>query len=236
MDNELLELFENVMVIDEDAFVPSYDKTIEAIIRLSKEIKLDLSSCDGNDGRLVSAIKEKPLLDILENLLVEEFPFIKITRPSARFWADIFINGIPINLKISSCKTDNAFNKSSIKNTCLQTEDSMGSCNFNRLYENLVEGLKPETRNLKTEYHYLVFDKKSGNVLCKSILDIKTYKSNPSNILQINWNKEFASADYRCDNHKEKIRELLKTIQKSLRDQYNNNKMFIEADIDKDFA
>lgn len=40
MNNELLELFENVMVIDEGAFVPSYKDTIEAIIRLSNEINL----------------------------------------------------------------------------------------------------------------------------------------------------------------------------------------------------
>jgi hypothetical protein len=56
-----------------------------------------------------------------------------------------------------------------------------------------------------TEYHYLVINKNTNEMLLKSIFDIHTYKSNPCNDLQINWDNEFKNIEYKIDNLKFEI-------------------------------
>ena len=62
-------------------------------------------------------------------------------------------------------------------------------------------------------------------------MDIHSYKSNPCNILQINWTEEFLHmGSVTLDGQvKEKIQELLKTIQKSVMQDIVNKKEFAEA-------
>ena len=70
----------------------------------------------------------------------------------------------------------------------------------------------------------MVINKCSNDYIIKSILDISNYKSNPSNILQINWKKEFNTKFLIMDNdYKDKINTLLTVIQKSIKDQINNS-------------
>jgi hypothetical protein len=210
----------------------------EAIQAIKEECsKINFTYSKEGDGRITSAINEKPYLDKLESGLKEKYPLIDIIRPKDRFWYDIQINGIPINLKLTTGTTDNAFNKHSILTSisCFKPSISQNT-NFNKLYNELKSCTKLKERNPSTEYHYLVVHKTTGTILLKSILDIHSYKPNPSNILQISWNNEFNNIDYACEDFKTKIRELLKTIQTSLKKQYENNKKFIEADIDTDFA
>jgi hypothetical protein len=60
----------------------------------------------------------------------------------------------------------------------------------------------PTKRNRHTEYHYLVYHKKRKTARFCLILEVKEYKSNPTNILQINWETEFgrdSARDDRCD-------------------------------------
>jgi hypothetical protein len=213
----------------------TYTETIQSIKEECGKINITYSK--KGDGRIISAIKEKAYLDKLEAGLKAKHPSIEIIRPKERFWFDIQINGIPINLKLTTGKTDNAFNKRSIVASISCSDPSISqNTNFNKLYDALKSCSKSDERNPSTEYHYLVVHKNTGTILLKSILDIHSYKSNPSNILQINWNNEFKNIDYTCDDFKEKIRELLKTIQTSLKKQYENSKKFLEANIDKDFA
>ena len=212
----------------------TYSEIITAIKEECGNINLTYSK--EGDGRITSAVKEKEYLDALETKLNAKYKF-NIIRPKERFWYDIEINGIPINLKLTTGKTDNAFNKSSIVATLSCSNPSISqNTNFNKLYDALKNCAKSKERNPSTEYHYLAVHKNTGKILLKSILDIHSYKSNPSNILQINWDNEFKNIDYNCEDFKEKIRELLKTIQTSLKKQFENNKKFIDADIDKDFA
>jgi hypothetical protein len=213
----------------------TYRETIKAIKTECGKINLTYSK--GGDGRITSAVTEKPYLDKLESGLKAIYPSFTIVRPKERFWYDIEINSIPINLKLTTGKTDNAFNKRSIVASISCSGASITqNTNFNTLYDALKKCEKANERNPFTEYHYLAVHKNTGTILLKSILDIHTYKSNPSNILQINWDNEFKHIDYECEDFKEKRKELLKTIQTSLKKQYENSKMFIEADIDKDFA
>ena len=143
------------------------------------------------------------------------------------------INSIPINLKLSSGGTDNAFNKIAIIYTITGADCSKRNMNYDEWFNIIKDSKKKDTRNKQTEYHYLVVHKDTGQVLLKSILDIHTYKTNPCNILQINWNNEFKNIDsYIPDSRfKNKIQTLLKTVQASLKQYTNSMKEFCEVDI-----
>jgi len=213
----------------------SYFEVIQAIKEECGKINITYSK--EGDGRIASAVKEKPYLDKLEEGLRSKYPSLKIVRPKERFWYDIQIDTIPINLKLTTGKTDDAFNKRSVVATVGCSDPTISqNTNFNKLYDALKLCAKSKERNRPTEYHYLTIHKKTGAILLKSILDIHSYKPNPSNTLQINWDNEFKQIDYVCGDSRAKIRELLKTVQTSLRKQYENSRKFIEADIDKDFA
>ena len=172
----------------------------------------------GGDGRLDSAQSEGTYLDILvPNLQKHGLRVCK--QPKPRYWWDFEVEGIPINLKITTGTTaDNACNKKAIiltKNTCLPVKDSM---NWNTFYTQFQKCEYRDTRDIAKEYHYLVVRKDDCSFLFKSILDISTFYSNPSNILQIKWSQEFLNRDYKCVCHVHKLKEILHTIQKSLRD------------------
>jgi hypothetical protein len=88
-----------------------------------------------------------------------------------------------------------------------------------------------------TEYHYLVVNKNTGKILLKSILDIHTFKTNPCNFLQINWSNEFNNIEFVTPdlNFKEKIQELLKAIQTSVKQAIAGMKEFADANIEAEF-
>ena len=213
----------------------SYKEVISLIKSQCEKVNITFSS-DG-DGRITSAIKEKEYLDILEKNITKEYPSITITRPKERFWYDIRINNIPINLKLTTGGTDNAFNKIAIYYTICGLELTKKNMNYNQWYKLIKECNKKTKRDHATEYHYLVVDKDSGKIILKSILDIHSYKTNPCNILQINWKNEFTNIKYTIENEQfnEKIQELMKAIQKSIKQSVESMKQFIEADIQKDF-
>ena len=89
-----------------------------------------------------------------------------------------------------------------------------------------------------SEYHYLVVDKNTGAILLKSIIDIHTFKTNPSNIMQINWKHEFVHIDHETSdiNFKVKIQEILKVVQTSVKQYIDTTRKFAEANIDEFYA
>ncbi len=217
--------------ISETIVIPlTYERVIELIRDECKKISLKYDT-GGGDGRITSAIKEKEYLDLLTTGLQAADSKIQIERPKDRAWYDIRIQGIPINLKLSTGGTDNAFNKTAVIFTLTGKELTKKNINFNKWYKELCATDRKTTRNKNTEYHYLVVDKETHKVLLKSILDIHTYKTNPCNILQINWDNEFKNIEYSCENFIERSMELLKTIQSSLRQQIESMKEFCEADL-----
>lgn len=207
-----------------------YDHVIELIKDECKKISLKYDT--GGDGRLTSAIKETEYLDLLTAGLKAADSRIVIERPKERAWFDIRIQGIPINLKISSGGSDNAFNKTAIVFTLTGKELTKKNINFNKWYGEIKNSERKSIRDKNTEYHYLVVDKETHKVLLKSILDIHTYKTNPCNIMQINWDNEFKHSEYSCEDHTKKCQELLKTIQASLRQQIESMKEFCEANLE----
>ena len=213
----------------------SYSETIAAIKAECAKINLIYSS--EGDGRITSAVKEKEYLDLLEKGLKQNFPTYTITRPKERYWYDVRINNIPINLKITTGGTDNAFNKVAIIYTLSGVETDKRNMNYNLFFKTIKECQKKLVRNQMTEYHYLVVNKSDGKILLKSILDIHSYKSNPCNDLQINWANEFNNIAFMTPDlkFKEKIQELLKTIQTSVRQAIAGMKDFADANIENDF-
>ena len=213
---------------------PTYAETTIAIEKAAKKTNMKFSVVDGEDGRLDSALKEKVYLKQFVKALPHGF---EVQIPKVRYWYDIMINGIPVNLKLTTGKTDNAFNKKAVEATmsCGGKIGTNQNSSYNEFYLHLKHCAK-NGRNLPTEYHYLVVNKGTGEILFKPLLDIHTYKTNPSNIMQINWKNEFKQITHRSTDFKAKIRELLKVIQTSLRQWYERSKVFIDADIDADFA
>jgi hypothetical protein len=191
------------------------------------------------DGRLNSAILEKPFLDILKLKLKQKHSNINIEIPPPRMWYDIKINNIPINLKITNGGTDNVFNKKAILYTLAKNEEFPNTLNFTEWLNYIIKYSSniEKIRDYFNEYHFLVIHKKTNNILFKSILDIINYKSNPSNILQVNWNAEFKlhtiDTVYTTYSNNIKILEVLKIIQQSLINEYKTKKYFIHFNIDE---
>jgi hypothetical protein len=211
-----------------------YPETLSGITAAASKTNMVFAVADEEDGRLDSALKEKVWLKQFIKSLPSGF---KVDIPKVRFWYDIKVNDVPINLKLTTGRADNAFNKKAVEATMACGGDLCTTQNsdFNDFYSNLKKCVK-NGRNIPTEYHYLVVNKNTGEILFKPILDIHTYKTNPSNIMQINWKNEFKEIAYKSSDFKAKIRELMKVIQSSLKQWYERSKAFIDADIDKDFA
>ena len=168
-------------------------------------------------------------------MLVKHADWEIIISPPRAF-CDVKINSIPINLKLTDCKTaDNSVNKGAIYFSITGRTDYPYSSNWNDFWKLLQEAkscgqIKVE-RHRPTEYHYLVKNKITGDVLLKSIFDIQTYISNPSNDLQIHWKNEFANASYttKDDDYSQKVKELLCCLQKSVREMIARTQKFADA-------
>jgi hypothetical protein len=214
----------------------TYSQIIQAIKDECSKINLTYSK--EGDGRITSAVKENEYLSALEAGLHERHPSLKFEKqPVERWWWDFRINGIPFNLKLTTGGTDNAFNKVAIIYSITGKEMEKRNMNFNQFFRILKESPKKEVRDHMTEYHYLVVNKENGKTLLKSILDIHTFKSNPCNDLQINWSNEFNNTEYKIadENFKEKVQQLLKTIQTSIKQAVASMSDFANANIELDF-
>jgi hypothetical protein len=230
----LVQALEALHIKDEKEEDPMYEETALEIQQVCAAIPL--SSSDG-DGRLASALKEIPFLEELQRRLLEAHPawVIQISPPRAA--CDIMIQGLRINLKLTTGGTDNAMNKPSVFYSLTGRTDYPYSSTANDF---LLEVQKAKAagqikimRNRSTEYHYLVKNKTTGAVLFKPIFDIHRYISNPSNDLQINWKSEFehaaevtAEADY-----KKKVHSLLEAYQTSVRKRVESEMKFAYADL-----
>ena len=205
----------------------SHSDIIQAIKSECAKINLHFST-DG-DGRLTSAVREREYLNLLEHgMKLRGFTFEH--QPVERWWWDFRVNGIPFNLKLTTGGTDNAFNKVAIIFTISGQEPEKRNMNFNQFSQTIKGCQKKAERDYMTEYHYLVVNKETGDVLLKSILDIHTYKSNPCNDLQINWTNEFKNSEFVAQSFKAKIQELLKTVQTSVRQAMASMKEFAEIE------
>ena len=174
----------------------------------------------------------------MKTLLLEKYPNWKVIVSPPRASCDIMVNSIRINLKLTDCKSsDNSVNKPSIYYSITGLTTYPYSSNWNSFLDKLTDAKKDnqikKQRDKSTEYHYLVKNKLTSDVLLKPIFDIHTYVSNPSNHLQINWNNEFTNIEYHTEDadYLKKVESLLVCIQKSVKEMIERTKRFSEADI-----
>ena len=215
-----------------------YDATVGEIIHIAKSISLAKNLQSDGDGRIDSAMKEMPFLNEMKRLILERHSDWKVEIPPPRSSFDIMINDIKINVKLTDCKSaDNSVSKPSIYYSITGLTTYPHSSNWNEFLDRIMSAKNANQiktqRHKPTEYHYLVKNKITGDVLFKPIFDIHTYVSNPSNDLQIGWKNEFAHLDYHTEDAKylEKILELLGCIQKSVKEMRERTKRFAKADL-----
>lgn len=223
-----------------DMTTQEYNIMIAEIEAAAKSISVKKTN---GDGRIDSAIKETPFLNEMKLLLLEKHPEWDIIISPPRAACDIMINSIRINLKLTDCKSsDNSVNKPSIYYSITGLTTYPYSSNWNEFLDRLTEAKTTnhikKQRHKPSEYHYLVKNKLTGDVMMKPIFDIHTYVSNPSNDLQINWKNEFVSYAYHTEDeeYENKVKSLVKCIQKSVKEMIERTKRFAEADIDSLFS
>jgi hypothetical protein len=175
-----------------------------------------------SDGRLDSALNEKKVIDILSINLKGILP------SKIRGWYDFLYKGYPVNIKITKGSTDNAFNKKSLIYS-LTTHDinSISSSSNWKSFSKYISSKIKDTRDFK-EYYYLVIFKDGRLPIIKSVIDIVNIKSNPTNILQINWNKEFVDSIKFQKDFKGAYSYIIKTIQKSCEDKVKDIKHLLD--------
>jgi len=211
-----------------------YEKVIHEIVFVAKLIELKKEKEEA-DGRINSAIKEIPFLEKMKEILLEKNPDWVIEIPKCRAFYDIMINSILINLKLTDCKSsDNCVNKRSIYYSITGCLDYPYSSTWNDFLEQLKQAQAAkqikQKRNKSTEYHFLVKNKITGDVLLKPIFDIHTFISNPSNDLQINWKNEFKFKVVDCE-YLIKVEELLVCVQNSVRSFIERTQEFANYDL-----
>lgn len=212
-----------------------YNTTITEIEIVARSIAVKKADCD---GRIDSAMKEIPFLNEIKRILLEKHNDWDVVISPPRASCDIMVNSIRINLKLTDCKSsDNSVNKPSIYYSITGLTTYPYSSNWNEFLDRLSDAKTTnqikKQRYKPTEYHYLVKNKLTGDVLLKPIFDIHTYVSNASNDLQINWKNEFAHSEYHTEDadYLKKVQSLLVCIQKSVKEMIERTKRFAEADI-----
>ena len=218
----------------------TYSDTIRVLHETCSKIVMPFfESCKDKDGRCDSAVKEDDVLDKIALYLSENHPTVVFEKqPQPRWWWDFRINGIPFNLKLTSCKSyDNAFNKTALYYSIVGKEPTKTPGAYNDLWKKLKSIKCKDCRDKTTEYHYLSVDKRNGNALIRSLFDVVHIKGNPSNDLQVHWGKEFGVKDRDIPEitHKECVAKVIGILQEALLKKINTIKLFAEGDIDDIF-
>lgn len=149
-----------------------------------------IANTDSKDGRINSVKDEDDIVDILLNSELKDYIVIQGIRKVADVIFDIGTEKVYFNIKTTNGKSaDNIFSKlgTLIAFTDIDEKDLKNSISWNEFTELLINNSKETDR----DYYYLVVDKNNGRVMIRGLKELNTIKSNPSNILQMEWYKEF---------------------------------------------
>jgi len=177
---------------------------LNKIVKHLKDEHIILSS-QQDDGRLNSAINENEIINLIEKKF-------KINVPTARNWADFYIDKIPVNIKITTTRTaDNASSKEGLY-YALTGEIYHGSNDW----ETYLTQLKDNIKNTDKDYYFLVVNKEdTRDIFINSLKQINSLQPNGNNLpFQIKWcnNKIMIKRDF---NEVKQI--LLGTLGKSIK-------------------
>ena len=209
----------------------TYSNVVAAIRSVCGTIRINFTN--SGDGRLEAALKEDEYLNIFKSKMSDTHPDIVVDIAPPRFWYDVRVAGIPINLKLTTLGTDNCMNKKAVYYSLTGKEDYPYASNWNDFWSRICEGGRKEMRVQNTEYHYLVVNKTDGDFIFKSIIDIQNFRPNACNDLQINWKNEFMVRNVLSDDecYDDACKNLLEIIQTSVMMAHSTSKNFLDADI-----
>ena len=142
------------------------------------------------DGRINSIENESEVISIL----AKKFD-IKVPE-SSRHWADIFVDGEPVNIKITTTKTaDNASSKEGVfyaLTGCIYTKPND--------YETYLKTLKEHLSDTDKDYYFLIINKDNNKeVFFNSLKCLSKITPNGNNLpFQIKWidNKQIIDRDF----------------------------------------
>ena len=161
-------------------------KELDKIVKFLKTTKWKVNKSN-DEGRVNSKLDEDSIIEILKIKFGK-----KIQTPQIRDMADFVLkvgHSIPVNIKTSIGSSDNATSKLGIlySFTDMTYEEMPKTISWNKMFA-LLEKRK---KDLKRDYYYLCIDKNdTKNVLCRGLKEVVEWRTNPSNNLQINWEKE----------------------------------------------
>lgn len=189
------------------------------ITEFLKNSNIKISENVQGEGRVASSLDEGTIKKLLFNSKFKDY----ILDEKARKFGDMVIldyDGVTrhyVNIKTTIGSTDNCFSKAGIVYTFtdLMDSDIPKSMNFKKMNELIKKHGKdiPER-----DYWFLCVNKKnSSEILIRGAKQINCWKSNPSNILQIDWKKE-KTLPPKLRTYDEAMKVIMGGIKKSLND------------------
>ena len=189
------------------------------ITKYLKNCNINISENVQGEGRVASSLDEGTIKKILFNSKFKDY----ILDEKPRKFGDMVIldyDGVTrhyVNIKTTIGSTDNCFSKAGIVYTFtdLMDSDIPKSMNFKKMNELIKKHGKdiPER-----DYWFLCVNKKnSSEILIRGAKQINCWKSNPSNILQIDWKKE-KTLPPKLRTYDEAMEVIMGGIKKSLND------------------
>ena len=184
-------------------------KELRDAVKFLNETNIALCE-DHEDGRYNSTIDEDTIIDLLEEKYGEE----NIERPPARWWWDVKVFGLPVNIKSSAFKTaDNFSSKQAILWALTDlTEDEVEEVRDWQMFQNLL-GERGKYENTR-DYYCIVLNKTTNEVHLASLKTLSVLTPNGNNLLfQINWSRNTNSV---CRTHSEAYDFLVGAYKKSV--------------------
>lgn len=162
---------------------------------------IDMSSIEGEDGRITSAVKEADVLEVIKEYYKDK-ENIELDVPKIRNWYDYAIvikNAhsqeifVPVNIKLPKLTSNSGDNSSSIDGLVWtfynDTEGIKGSGKWSNMKKIIDKYDESHISRVENDYYYLVIDKENSNtVFFNSIKQITEVKKNSNNLpFQIVW-------------------------------------------------
>lgn len=186
-----------------------------------------IANTDFKDGRINSVKDEDTIINMLEKSELNEY----IVKQGIRKVADIVfkINDelIHFNIKTTDGKSaDNIFSKlgTLIAFTDIDSNKLKSSITWNNFTDELFNNCKETSR----DYYYLVVDKINSRVMIRGLKELNTIKTNPSNILQVEWYKEF-NRPKRAGSFKDSFNYVTGLISESLNKDISGKNNFLNS-------
>lgn len=165
---------------------------LQLIVDFLRSANLTAASPINGEGR-VASLKDE---EVVTNIILNDATLNKfVKKPPPRSCGDILVhtNGCwqPVNVKTTKGTVDNATSKKGIvfSFTSLELSEIPDSLDDKKMFD-MIRSNKKEVEG--KDYWYLTLNKKNmSEVRAYGLKQIKNWKSNPSNELQINWEKQW---------------------------------------------